>query len=273
MIKVLYVGKRVFHYYNSAQVPMAAAALCYYLTMTFFPLVICLYTLLGYNYATALSILSFAEGILSTKTVQIVRTFLSYVARNHSTTMLVAGAVIMLTYSSAAVRSMQVTIGRIQGRVHFRGPRRIIISLLISLIFMITAYFSILVMITSRDLLNLVNRYIPFIDISAGWMWIKYILLFGMLFLMIWCVFRFSRLKGKEFSTWPGALLSTLALVGMSFAFSAFIAVSVRYPLVYGSLASLILLMLWMYFAAQIIYVGAAFNMARWDLRHREDAP
>ena len=273
MKKAIYVGKRVFYYYNSAQVPMAAAALCYYLTMTFFPLIICLYTLLGYNYSSALSILSFAEGILSAETIRTVRSFLSYVERNHSTAMLIAGMVIMLTYASAAVRSMQVGIGLMQGRVRYTGARRIIISLVMALIFLFTSYFAILVMFTSRDLMDILNRYVPFLDIRSGWQQIKYLMLSALLFLAIWGVYRISRLKGRSFSTWPGAIMATLALVGMSFLFSAFIAVSARYPLVYGSLASLILLMLWMYFACQIIYLGAAWNIARWDLKHREDAP
>ena len=47
--------------------------------------------------------------------------------------------------------------------------------------------------------------------------------------------------------------------------FSVFLSVSTRYPLVYGSLASVILLMLRMYFCGQIICIGAAFNIALQD--------
>ena len=41
-----------------------------------------------------------------------------------------------------------------------------------------------------------------------------------------------------------------------------FIAVSTRYPLVYGSLASIILLMFWLFLCCQIIYTGEALNEA-----------
>ena len=46
----------------------------------------------------------------------------------------------------------------------------------------------------------------------------------------------------------------------MSGIFSRFIAVSYRYPLVYGSLASIILLMVWLFLCSQTIYLGAAVN-------------
>jgi len=48
----------------------------------------------------------------------------------------------------------------------------------------------------------------------------------------------------------------------MSFVFSVFIGASAKYPLVYGSLASVILLMFWLHLCCQIIFIGAAFNIA-----------
>ena len=47
----------------------------------------------------------------------------------------------------------------------------------------------------------------------------------------------------------------------MTLVFSNFIGVSTRYPLVYGSLASVILLMFWLFLICQIIYLGAALNI------------
>ena len=58
----------------------------------------------------------------------------------------------------------------------------------------------------------------------------------------------------------PGALVGMAGIVLMSWIFSEFIAVSYRYPLVYGSLASIILLMLWLFLCSQMIFLGAAVN-------------
>ena len=63
----------------------------------------------------------------------------------------------------------------------------------------------------------------------------------------------------------PGAVLATVGVVLMSTLFSRLIASSARYSLVYGSLASLILLMLWLYLICQAIFVGAALNIALRD--------
>ena len=65
--------------------------------------------------------------------------------------------------------------------------------------------------------------------------------------------------------------MGMLTMLGVSFLFSFFIAASTRYSLVYGSLTSVILLMLWMFFSGQAMYVGAAFNFALRDLRAMEE--
>ncbi len=265
--RILFLLKRVVFYYNYKQIPLAAAALCYYLVMTFFPLIICLYTLLGNNYAGALSILSFAEDVLSADTLRTIRVFLNYVAVNHSSAMFFAGLLVLLISASAGVRSIMATLGRMQGEPRFTAVTGMLFSILYAVAFLVTIWFGILVMFTSRDLLGRLNEALPFIDISGGWLWMKYLLLGGMLFLVLWRIFRSSRAKGLVFPCWPGALIGTLAMLAVSFLFSVFIAASTRYPLVYGSLTSVILLMLWLFFSSQAMYVGAAFNFALRDLR------
>ena len=259
--------RRILYYYNAKQIPLASAALCYYMMMTFFPLIICLYTLLGNSYSRARRVLDFAENMLSADTVHTIRTFLNYVAFNHSQAMFIAGGLFLLTTASAGMRSIQATLGRMQGGHRFPGARGILVSVVFAVAFLGTTWFGILVMFTSRDLLGILNEKLPFLDVNAGWQTIKYLLLGGMLFLVLWGIFSVSRLRESRFSTWPGALLGTLAMLAVSFLFSIFIAASARYSLVYGSLTSMILLMLWLFFSCQAMYIGAALNIAIRDLR------
>ena len=133
--KLIYLLKRVIHYYNVKQIPLASAALCYYMMMTVFPMIICLYTLLGQNYDQAIRILEFAEDFLSTDALDTIRSFLSYVANNHSMAMAIAGLTVMVTSASAAVRSMLVTIGRMQGGLRYTGIAGFLFSVLYSVVF------------------------------------------------------------------------------------------------------------------------------------------
>jgi YihY family inner membrane protein len=264
--KLIYLIKRVIHYYNVKQIPLASAALCYYMMMTVFPLIICLYTLLGQNYDQALRILEFAEGFLSSDTLDTVRSFLAYVEDNHSLAMAIAGLTVMITSASAAVRSMLVTIGRMQGGLRYTGITGFVFSVLYSVVFLAATWFAIIVMFSSRNILNLIRRWLPIVEVDVNWHEVKYWMLAIIMFLILWGMYRFSREKGNRYFTWPGAIFATFGIVGMSLIFSGFIAVSARYSLVYGSLASMILLMFWLFLSCQIIYLGAALNLALRDV-------
>ncbi len=267
MKKLFNIMRRVLHFYNDKQIPLASAALCYYMMMTFFPLIICLYTLLGKSYETASQALAVLETFATGETMKSIRSFLEYVSENHSTAMFYAGATVLLTSASAGLRSVHITIGRMQGGQRFRGIQEIAISVVLAVAFLMAIWFAILVMFTGRDLITFLNEKLPFVDISGSWQSIKYLLLAAIFFLILWGIYLLSKNRGAGYSTWPGALLGTAGMVLMSRVFSGFIAASARYSLVYGSMASVILLMLWLYFSCQIIYVGAALNIALRDRR------
>ncbi len=265
--KTLLFTRRFIRLYTVKRLPRASAALSYYLTMTFFPLLICLYTLLGNSYDKALRIVSFAQSLMAAETVSYIRDFLGYVASNNSRTMLIAGITILVTSSSAAVRSLQATIGELQGRQRYQGLAGFVFSVVFSLVFLATVYFAVLVMLTGQSFMLRLNSWLPFIDISGSWNSLRFAVLAAIEYAIIWGVYEVSVCRGDNYRTWPGALLAAAALVAVSAVFSVMISASARYPLVYGSLASIILLMLWLYVCSLVIYCGAAFNVTLRDMK------
>lgn len=256
--------------YSQYRLPRASAALSYYLTMTFFPLIICIYTLLGNSYDKAMRVLGFAENIMAAETVSFLEDFLYYVSSNNSTAMMLASIVVLLTSASSAVRSLQGSIGELQGGQRFSGALGYLFSVVFSLLFVAALYFAILVMLTGRSVIERLNQLLPFIDISQSWEYVRFLALAGIDYVMVWGLYEVSKRSWDSYHTWPGAALTTLAMVGVSIAFSMFISVSAKYPLVYGSLASVILLMLWLYTCCTVIFCGAAFNIVIRDMKARD---
>lgn len=267
MERKLRLLRRLAEIYSDRQLPRASAALSYYLTMTVFPLIICLYTLLGRNYLKAEELLEIATRFLAADTVSFIREFLGHVSESNSHAMMVAGLAVLISSSSAGIRTIQSTIGEMQGGKRFEGLIYFLFSIVFSLLFLAAMYFSVLVIVTGREVLALINGILPFIDVSGAWDWFRFILLAGIILVIYWGVYLVSKRKSDRYSCFPGAVLATVATVLMSAAFSEFIGQSAKYPLVYGSLASLILLMLWLYICCQIIYTGAAFNIALRDIK------
>ncbi len=265
MGKGLKVLRGLFCYYNRYRIPRAAAALSYYLTMTFFPLIICLYSLLGKNYLRVAQALNFLSQFISARTTDMLRGFMTHVALNENDGMLWAGVLVFISTASAAERCLQGTIGEMQGKPRFEGLKGVLFSFLNALVFVAAIYFSIVVLFTGRDVLALINNYLPFIDSGASWQWLRYLLLTGVCLVLFWGMYAAEQAKGARYHSFPGALFTTLGVVAICLVFSKFIAVSARYSLVYGSIASVILLMFWLYLICQIIYLGAALNLVLRD--------
>ena len=270
--KIVRFVKNFIRIYTDTQVTIASAALSYYFTMTFFPLIICLYTMLGNSYDQAMRIVQFLKSFASEEAIDLISDFLVYVASNNSPAMMVAGLAVLVTSASAASRSIQTTIGRMQGGVKFKAFMYFAFSILFSLVFLAAIYFAMLVMLTGRQFITTVNKLLPFIDISHSWNWMRFLVMGGIFFVLVWGVYETAKRNCDEYSTFPGTVVTTVALVAESLLFSVFIGRSAKYPLVYGSLASLILLMLWLYSCCLIIYVGAAVNIALRDTRQQTES-
>lgn len=251
--------------YLERQIPRSSAAMAYYLTMSLFPLIICLYALLGKSYQQMSRVLELADHVLQPTTTQYLKSFLLYVANNPSKTMVVAAILLLLSSASAAVRVLHQGLREIHGCSEGRraGLRSWLFSFLFSLAFIAVLHFGILVMLTGQSFLELLERLLPVLPISRAWNWMRFLVLGGLVFLVLWAVYALSgfRLRQDRPSA-PGAFAGTLGIVLMSGIFSSFIAVSARYPLVYGSLASIILLMFWLFLCCQILYTGEALNEA-----------
>ena len=248
--------------YMDKRLTRASAALSYFLTMTLFPFLIILYTMLGNSYDKAMRVLAFAKNFIAAESVDAIAEFLRYVAANNSTAMMIAAMLVLLTSASAAVRSLQATIGEMQGGQHYQGLTGFVFSVIFSLLFVAAIYFAVLVMLTGREFIQWLNGVLPFVDISDSWNVLRFLVLAGIDYGIVWGIYAVSKRRVDTYPTGLGAVLATLAMVGVSIAFSLIIGASARYPLVYGSLASVILMMFWLYTACLVIYCGAAVNIA-----------
>ncbi len=263
----LHFSKEFIKIFAEKRLTRGAAALSYYLTMTFFPLIICLYTLLGNNYDRALQLLNISKDVMAYESYEAIGEFLLYVSENNNQAMMIASIILMLTTSSAAIRSVQLTIGDMQGGQRFKGLPFIGASVIFSVAFVVAIYISILLILGEDRIINNINNWFPFITVSDSWGITRFILMAGIDVAIMIGLFEMSKRRADHYTTLPGAVVASLALAGVGFIFSRFIGASVRYPLVYGSLAALILLMLWLYISCIVILCGAAINIAYRNVR------
>lgn len=95
---------------------------------------------------------------------------------------------------------------------------------------------------------------------------------YGVLFIVILLMYRFipgHKIKMKHHI--PGAIIATLGWYLCSFFFSMFIKMFKGFSVMYGSLTSITLAMMWVYFGMYIILIGAEINNYRFKKKTKKE--
>ncbi len=259
--------------YFSKRVARSAAELSYWLTLTFFPIIICVSAFLDVLNIDFDQLILQLQNFLPESVTAIFREYVRYISSNQSTAMLIGGLLLTLLFASAAVRALMNVMQDIYGRATFRGLRRVLASLIFALLFLAVIYLSLAVVVTGNWFFHTLGNLLGLEDLLskfALWQWLKYVILLGMVFLFILLLYRFSApLDHPRPPVVPGALLASLALAGASMFFSLMVGRSTQYSLVYGSLASVIIMLVWLYLCGNVLILGSVFNYVLYR-RHKE---
>ena len=257
--------------YGRLGVSRAAASLAYFLILTLFPLLVCVNFFIGLLELDPEAVFSALDSLLPRESLSIILDYLTYVSgipQSQSTPLLLASLFTILLSASAGLRTLLKTMDELYQIRHVSSLRRVAVSVILSLLFLLTIYLSIVVIFTGDWFFQLLEarlpsplaELIPLRLLSQLWGWLRYLLLFFCVLLLVLAVYRMGTpppLRREKKVLRLTALLSAGALVACSVLFSWFIGMSSRYSLVYGSLASLIILLVWLYFCGNILLVGA----------------
>ena len=261
MKKIRTIGRRAVRLFAENKMPRSAAGLSYFLTLAFFPMLICLYTMLGSFFPAVEQVREFLTGLLPRDTVVTILDYLRYVSSNHGAPMLAAALLVMAMASSAAFRLIDGAMESLRGEKRFSGLFELAFSVCFSLVFLVAILFAVLLIVTGKWFLDAVDRHIMSVNISAAWSWARFVLLFLLLFVILSGVYRITSPRNREVRVLPGAIFASLVMVGASILFSYFISFTVR-EIVYGSLASIMIMMFWLYVCGLILFAGGALNVA-----------
>lgn len=260
--------------YFSKHVSRAAAELAYFLILTFFPIMICISAFVNELHLDLSALVDQADPFLPEGVLAIFQEYLTYIDTNQSAAMLLSGAFLTILFASAAVRGLMNVMHELYGRATFRGLWQLAASVLFSVLLLATIYLSLAVVVTGNwffHLLGQVLRLEGLVERFGTWQWIKYLLLLGLVFLFILLLYRFAApLDKPRPPVVPGALAASAALAVASMVFSLLMGNSTRYSLIYGSLASVIIMLVWLYLCGNILIMGNVVNYVLFI--HRKEA-
>lgn len=245
------------------RVTRSAAEIAYYMVMALFPVIICMYDLLALILRDPTAVLRIVETlVLPRETQALVSEFLNYVSGNTSQVMFIAALFVMITSASAAFRAMAAIVGEIHGDKRFGIVRNTVVSIIFSVTFLLVLYLCILLMLTGKHFLLWLDALMPRVSIVWSWTWLRFLVLFAILLMMILVLYRLTTPRRTSHRVLPGALFSAVGIVVMSILLSWLIGSSAKYSLVYGSLASVVILLFWFQMFGLLLILGVVLNHA-----------
>ena len=265
-------GLELAQLYFDRHVSRSAAALAYFLLLSFFPLLICVNAFISLLRLDVGAVLDAAAAILPQETLGILADYMGYITTNQSHALLLAGAGMTLFSASSAFRTLMRVMEELYGRTGYRGLRRVAASVAFSVLLLLTIYLAVAVLLTGEWLFTWLIRLLdlPAEALPWEWQWFRFLLLFLLVFLFVLLTYRMAAPRGEPRPpVLTGAFLAAGALVAATALFSWFIGLSSRYSLVYGSLASVIILLVWLYLCGSILILGNVFNCV-WYRRRRQ---
>lgn len=239
-----------------------AAQVAYFLIMSFIPFVLFLTAIVQY---TPLTYREVRQAIMSVVPENLQGFVLNIVAEvfSKSAAVLPLSALVALWSSG---KGMQALINGLNTIYHVKETRNWLVNRIYSMfymfLFVLALIASLLLLVMGNRIHVLISGYVPFLgNVIGRILGAKTFLVFVMLFLVFLVLYRYlPNRRASLKSQVPGAFLTAVAWSVFSYLFSLYFTFFPDFSIMYGSLSTLILVMVWLYFCMNLLLYGAEIN-------------
>lgn len=242
-----------------------SAALAYYLLFTLFPFLIFLSSLLGLLHMDVSEVLQALRPMLPAEVLTVAEAYLDYASRTSSTAMLWFGLVFSIYFPMRAADCLMRAVRR---AYHLPRPRNQVaytFKVLLYTVFLLAAIAMTFVLATmGQRVLGFIGRYLT---LPAGfarlWNILRFPLMGVVVFAAVGLLYAMAQdVRQPGRCIVPGAVASLAAWMGLSAAYSFYVENFANYSLIYGTLGTVVVLMIWLYLTATVLIMGAEINDA-----------
>lgn len=239
-----------------------AAQAAYFLIMSFIPFVLFLTAIVQY---TPLTYREVRQAIIGVVPENIQGFVLNIVAEvfSKSAAVLPISALVALWSSG---KGMQALINGLNTIYHVRETRNWLVNRIYSMfymfLFVVALIASLLLLVMGNRIHMLIADYVPLLgNIIGRILNAKTFLVFVMQFLVFLVLYWYlPNRKASLKSQIPGAFFTAVAWSVFSYLFSLYFTFFPDFNIMYGSLSTLILVMVWLYFCMNFLLYGAEMN-------------
>lgn len=239
-----------------------AAQSAFFMMLSLVPIILLLMTLVRYTPITQGDIISVAYELFPKTISSTIISIINEVYRQTGTTISVT--LLMALWSAGkGVLAMSNGLNTIRGQQETRNY--ILLRLraaLYTVLFLVAIILSLVLLGFGNTISLLVNEYIPVIQYIIDFVIeIRTIMMMLVLIVFSLCIYMFlPNQRRKLRSQLPGAIFSAFGWTLASFIFSIYMDIFKGFSNVYGSLTTIVLIMLWLYFCMYIMLLGGEIN-------------
>ncbi|RST72305.1 YihY/virulence factor BrkB family protein [Siminovitchia acidinfaciens] len=240
-----------------------AAQLSYFFLLSLFPMLIFLFTLLPYTPLTQEDIFHLIKDFAPEETYTMIKRTISGIMDNRSSGLLSVGFIATLWAASKGMNALMKSLNRaydVEEKRSFIVSRGLSIVLTIAMIFVFM--LALLLPVFGKQLGLFIFSYLGLSDqFLKIWGAIRWILSPVILFLVFLAVYYLApNIRIRCVTAIPGSIFASLGWIVVSLGFSFYVSNFGNYTAMYGSIGTIIIMMLWFYFSAIIIMVGGEIN-------------
>ena len=255
--------RQLLRRYNRHGVGRSSAALTYYLVFAAFPLLVFFSALLGALEVDGDSILRLLDSLLPQDVERMVRSYLAYVAEHYSRRLLWFSLIFSVWFPMRATDCLLAAMRRAFGTVEMRRTLRYRVRTILFTVWLVASWTVAMVLMTvGRRALELVGGVL---HLPAGfadlWNYLRFVLLGLVMFAALAVLYMLAlgaRQPLREVAA--GVLASLVAWMVLSVAFSYYVEHVAQYSQLYGSVATVVVTLLWLYMSSAVLIMGAELN-------------
>ncbi|MBP3943264.1 YihY/virulence factor BrkB family protein [Sphingobacteriaceae bacterium WQ 2009] len=243
-----------------------ASSLAYNFMLAIFPGIIFLFTLIPYipidNFQEQL--LDFLVIVIPHDAFLVVETTLEDVVQNQHGGLLSFGFLLATFFATNGVGTLMLAFNKssLVSENRSWGKRRLI-ALGLSILIIIALTVGMAILTVTNVIIAYLRENLSF----QAWFWsflikaIRWIIIFAIYFFTVSCLYKIGPSNSKKWKFFsPGAMLATILAILTFSGFAFYINSFGTYNKIYGSIGTLLVMMIWMYLNSLILLIGYELN-------------
>lgn len=249
--------------YLRHQVGLHSAALAFYMLFAIFPMLIFISALVGALHADIEAALLRLGDFLPASVVMAVRRYLTFVSANPGPRLLTFGLVFSVYFPARAANSL---IGAVRKAYRLGPPAAALGQFLKTLLYTVLLTAGILLTVTLMTVSNralawsVENLRLPPL-IAELWGLLRFPLIALIGFFALFALYALAQDASiPRRDIWPGTLAALLGWMAVSWLYTFYVNNIARYSLLYGSLGTMMVLLIWLNLTGMVLILGAELN-------------